>query len=72
MNTLKDKGERKVIKYIDSSLINDQTDEVAKPQIIIACGFVVAETDEYITLSREIIDEEFRGQVAIPKVAIII
>ena len=60
---------KKTIKYIDSQLIDEQTDEVAKPQLVEATGFVIAENDEYITLARELIGEEYRGQVSIPKVS---
>lgn len=58
------------VKYIDSNMINEQTDIIAKPQIIEAVGFLVEETKEYITLAREKIGEEWRGQISIPKVAI--
>ena len=61
---------KKTIKYIDSQLINEQTEEIAKPQLIVATGFVIAETNDYITLAREVIDKEYRGQVSIPKIAI--
>ena len=61
----------KRIKYIDSNLINEQTDFIAKPKIITAIGFVVEETDEYITIAREIVADEYRGQLSIPKVAIL-
>ncbi len=61
----------KKIKYIDSNLINDQTDFIAKPEIITSIGFVIKETDDYITITREIVGEEYRGQLSIPKVAIL-
>ena len=61
---------RKIIKYIDSNLIDEQTFEVAKPLVVTATGFVVEETDDFITLARELIGDDYRGQVAIPKVAI--
>lgn len=62
----------KIVKYIDSNIINEQTNEIVKPVIITAVGFVIEETDNYITIAREIIDNEYRGQVSIPKVAITI
>jgi len=63
---------RKVIKFIDSCITNEQTDVIATPETIVATGFVIAETNEYITLAREIIgDNDYCGQLSIPKVAII-
>lgn len=61
----------KTIKYIDSNLIDSQTDEIAEPVVINATGYVIKETDEYIVLARELIEDNYRGQVAIPKVAIL-
>ena len=62
----------KQINYIDSTLINEQTEERARPTIFYAVGFVIEETDEYITLAREYSrDNQLRGQISIPKVAII-
>lgn len=62
----------KRLKYIDSSLNAEQTDMISKPVTIEIVGFVVEETKEHITLAMEIIDgEDYRGQVSIPKVAII-
>ena len=71
MTNPKTSMESKKVKYIDSNLINDQTDFIAKPEIITAVGFVVEETDEYITIARELVGNEYRGQLSIPKVAII-
>lgn len=62
---------KRTITYIDSALIDDQTDEIAKPCKIKATGFLIKETEDYIVLARELVDEEYRGQVAIPKRSII-
>ena len=59
------------IKYIDSCIISEQTDVIAKPTKIDAIGFLVKETKDYITIARERIRGEWRGQVSIPKVAIL-
>jgi len=59
------------VTYIDSCTIDTQTSEVAKPMTIEATGFKVRETDEYITIAREKIGDEWRGQLSIPKVAVI-
>ena len=61
----------RVIRYVDSQIIEQQTDSVAKPQEIIVVGFIVSETENYITLAREIIGNEYRGQISIPKEAIL-
>jgi hypothetical protein len=61
----------KQVTYIDSNLINEQTSEIAKPVEIKAVGYLVSETDIYITLAREIVESEYRGQISIPKISII-
>ena len=62
----------KIVEYIDSHLIDEQTSEIVQPVKITAIGFVVEETDEYITLAREVIGDEYRGQVSIPKISILL
>lgn len=59
------------VSYIDSNIIEEQTNQVAEPVKITAIGFLVKETNEYITIAREKIGDEWRGQVSIPKKAII-
>lgn len=61
----------KRVKYTDSNLIEEQTEVIAEPVDIEACGFLVKETDSMITLARECIGDEFRGQISIPKSTII-
>ena len=56
----------KRITYIDSNIIEGQTDEVAEPAEIEAIGFVVEISSEYITIAREKMDKEWRGQLSIP------
>lgn len=63
--------EIKTIKYIDSNMIHEQTDEIAKPVVNIAVGFVIEETKDHITLAAELVEKEYRRQLSIPKVAII-
>ena len=61
----------KRLVFIDSTISTGQTDQTIKPSKMEIVGFVVDETSEYITLATEIVDGvEYRGQVAIPKVAI--
>lgn len=62
---------KRTVTYIDSALIEVQTSEIAMPKKIIATGFLIKETSEYITLAREIVGDEYRGQISIPKVSII-
>lgn len=60
------------ITYVDSSIMSDQTHQIAKPTTVVSVGFVIAEDDDSVTLAGELIGayEEYRAQVAIPKVAI--
>lgn len=60
----------KKIKYLDSNIIEEQTSEVAIPVKITAIGFIVKETENYITLAREQVGDEWRGQISIPKKSI--
>lgn len=59
-----------IIKYKDSCIVAEQTAEIAKIIIITAIGFLIKEDDEHIVLAQEIIDNEYRGQIAIPKCSI--
>jgi hypothetical protein len=65
----------KRLKYWDSTIDTRQISGTIEPSLIEIVGFVVAETDTYITLATEIITEatntDYRGQVSIPKVVII-
>lgn len=67
--------ETSTIQWIDSSCQDNQTDSwgFPKPIIITSIGFVVEETDAYIVLARDDMGEgDFRGLLAIPKIAILI
>jgi hypothetical protein len=59
----------KKVSWIDSKTVLSQIteDELPKPCVIDSVGFLVEETDEYITLARERIDSDWRGVIAIPK-----
>lgn len=54
------------ITYKDSNIMNDQSSEVVKPANIIAVGFVLEHKSTHITLARELVDDEYRGQISIP------
>jgi predicted DNA-binding transcriptional regulator AlpA len=63
------------VRWIDSSLQNGQVDrhDFPKPEVITSVGFVVDETDEYVTLARDDMghDGDYRGLVSIPKIAVL-
>lgn len=60
-----------LIEYIDSNLIHEQTDFIAEPAPMKAIGFLIKETDEFITLAMELTgSDEYRGQLSVPKIAI--
>lgn len=55
-----------IVEYIDSNIMNDQSSEIVEPTVIKAVGFVLKHDPNFITLARELIDDEYRGQVSIP------
>ena len=59
------------ITYTDSALDSGQTDIIVKPFLMVAVGFVIYEDAECVVLAQELVNEEFRGQLAIPKVSIV-
>lgn len=62
--------EVRVVSWIDSSLQNVQVgrEDYPKPALITSVGFVVEETDEYLTLARDDMDDDdYRGLLCIPK-----
>lgn len=57
------------VVWVDSCLQNYQVgkDEYPKPEEIISVGFLVEQTDEYITLARDDMKlDQFRGLICIP------
>lgn len=62
----------KKLKYWDSVHSTEQLSEPIKPSQMEIVGFVIEETDEYITLAQEIIDDtDYFNQISIPKGVII-
>lgn len=65
-----------VVEWIDSSVQNGQVgkEDVPKPEIICSAGWLVEETDEYVTLARDDMTREnpgdYRGLVCIPRESI--
>lgn len=69
---LEHKERIKRIKYWDSTHSTSQLSKPIKPSEMEVVGFVIEETDEYITLAQEIIDgQEYFNQISIPKGAIV-
>ena len=67
-------SEVRTVRWIDSSIQNVQvgSEDFPRPARIVSIGFVVDETEEYVTLARDDHgDGEWRGLVAIPKIAIL-
>jgi hypothetical protein len=61
-----------VVVYTDAALDDAQTSRLAHPLDAVAVGFLVYEDAGSITLASELIGtSEYRGQIAIPKVAIV-
>lgn len=61
----------KQVTYIDSAIDSGQTDEIQKPIANVAVGFVIYEDRDCIVLAQEIIGKDYRGQLSIPKVAVL-
>ncbi len=64
----------KIVEWVDSSLTNVQVDryDFPKPERIVSLGWVVEENDEYITLTRDDMQNgDYRGLVCIPKVSVL-
>jgi hypothetical protein len=61
----------KKITYIDSTIGSEQATDIIKPIVIQAVGWVIKETDEYVTIAQELMENgDYRGQLSIPKKAI--
>jgi len=57
--------------YTDTTALDTQTSRPISPSLVDICGFVIEETDEYITLAMEVTEDgDYRGQVSIPLNAI--
>lgn len=55
------------IIWIDSNITEGQTSEIVEPAIITTVGMVVKDCKEYVTIARDEIDGEWRGQISIPR-----
>lgn len=64
----------KVVRWVDSSLQNGQVDreDFPMPVVITSVGFVVRDEYDHIVLARDDMghDGDYRGLVAIPKIAV--
>jgi len=65
----------KTFKYSDSNMSWEQRETVVKPTEIWITGFVIEETDKYITLAAEVVTfdgyYEYRNQISVPKSCIL-
>jgi len=60
-----------VVVYVDSALEDAQTGTVITPaDAVEVVGFLLRDEPEYVTLTRELMGEQYRGQVSIPRCAI--
>lgn len=58
------------IEWVDSSIQNGQVDrsDYPVPEVIRSTGWLVAETDEHVTIARDDMkDDEYRGLLCIPR-----
>lgn len=44
-----------------------QTDEILTPSEIESVGFLLEENEDHVTICRDIVDGEYRGQLSIPR-----
>jgi len=60
------------VTWVDSSIMEGQIGraDLPTPTEIYSVGFIVDETDDYVTLARERMDDDYRGLVSIPTVAV--
>jgi hypothetical protein len=63
----------KTIRWRDSRMYITQTDSDTKyePCIIKSIGFVIEETKSHITLAGDLVDDDYRRVIVIPKENII-
>ena len=66
------KNRVQIIKYKDSAISSDQTDEICKIFEMTAVGFVINEDIDQIVIAQELMENgDFRAQLAIPKWSIV-
>lgn len=66
--------EIRTVRWLDSSLQNGQVDKYnfPKPEVIVTIGFLVDETDEYVTVARDDMGNgDYRGLCCIPKISVL-
>lgn len=62
------------VLWVDSSLQDGQVDHhnYPKPEKITSVGYLIEETDEYVTIARDGMNSgDFRGLLCVPRVAIL-
>jgi hypothetical protein len=57
------------VTWVDSTLVNGQigVDDLPKPTMVDSVGYLVEETKEYITLARDVMGNDWRGVLCIPR-----
>lgn len=64
-----------VVRWIDSPIVNEQSDDLPKPTVIESVGWLVEETDDYVVIVRDHHTNSdgyrYRGACAIPRSAIL-
>lgn len=59
------------VKYVDAAKYDDPCKEIIGPVFSEACGFLLEDTEDYVTMCQEIFEDgKYRGQLSIPKQAI--
>lgn len=69
VGTLPPSLKKKIVRidWVDSNIAESQTYEIVEPVLIRTVGYCIHDSIEYITLARDLIDGEYRGQISIPK-----
>lgn len=64
---LVDLGKTTTILWRDSTIINEQTNEVPEVTILETVGHLIEESGDRVTIARDKIGLEYRGVISIPK-----
>lgn len=56
-----------VVHWIDSNIMHDQTNEVVEPVTIQTVGYLIQDKVRSVTVARDLINDEWRGQISIPR-----
>ena len=59
------------VTWTDSNMIHEQTDVVPEVATIETSGFLISDDDKETIIARDIINDEYRSIIAIPKKCVI-